>query len=109
MVPTDMVPVLLVRYQVPNLFETPFVGLEVYPFRVVSLKVSLSSALIATVALLIIIVVVAVVVVIVVVVVVGVVGICRSASTVPGQMANPFAIIAPRRARTFMMVITLET
>nr|GFB08177.1 hypothetical protein [Tanacetum cinerariifolium] len=84
-------------------------------FRAVSFKVSLSSALIATVALLIIVVVVVVVggvvgvVVIVAVVVVGVVvivavvvvgvivvGICRSASTVPGQMANPFAIIAPR-------------
>nr|GEY46060.1 hypothetical protein [Tanacetum cinerariifolium] len=89
-------------------------------FRAVSFKVSLSSALIATVALLIIVVVVAVVVgvfVIVAVVVVGVVviftvvvagvvvivGICRSASTVPGQMANPFAIITPRWARTFMM------
>nr|GEV43115.1 putative reverse transcriptase domain-containing protein [Tanacetum cinerariifolium] len=51
------------------------------------------------------------VVAIVVVVVVGVVfaGICRSASTVPGQMANPFAIIAPKWARTFMMVIMLGT
>nr|GEW74146.1 hypothetical protein [Tanacetum cinerariifolium] len=60
----------------------------------------------ATVALLIV-----VVVVVAVVVVVGVVavGICRSTSTVPGQMANPFAIIAPRWARTFMMVITLGT
>nr|GFB65831.1 hypothetical protein [Tanacetum cinerariifolium] len=69
-------------------------------FRAVSLKVSLSSALIATVALLIIVVVVAVVVVgvvvIVAVVVVVIVGICRSASTVPGQMANPFAISASR-------------
>nr|GEX54711.1 hypothetical protein [Tanacetum cinerariifolium] len=79
-------------------------------------KVSLSSALISTVALLIIVVVVAVVVVgvvvIVAVVVVGVVvivGIFRSASIVPGQMANPFAILAPRWARTFMMVITLGT
>nr|GFC55294.1 hypothetical protein [Tanacetum cinerariifolium] len=79
----------------------------------VSFRVSLSPALIATIALLIIVVVVAVVVVgvfvrvavvvvgvvvIVTVVVVGVVvvGICRSASTVPDQMANPFAIIAPR-------------
>nr|GEV85380.1 hypothetical protein [Tanacetum cinerariifolium] len=140
MVPTDMVPVLLVRHQVPNLFKTPLVGLEVYPvslkekpweileqpFRAVSFKVPLSSALIATVALLIIIVVVAVVVVgvvvivavvvigvvvIVAVIVVGVVvvGICRLASTVPGQMANPFEIIAPRWARTFIMVITLGT
>nr|GFD31591.1 hypothetical protein [Tanacetum cinerariifolium] len=94
-------------------------------FRAVSFKVSLSSALIATVALLIIVVVAVVVVgvvVIVAVVVVGVVvivvvvvvdvvvvGICRSASIVPGQMANPLAIIAPRWARTFMMVITLGT
>ncbi|GKG04538.1 hypothetical protein Tco_0314925 [Tanacetum coccineum] len=60
---------------------------------------SLSSALIATVALLIIVVVVAVVVVVVViviVVVIVVVGICRPASTVSGQMANPLAVIAPR-------------
>nr|GFA99450.1 hypothetical protein [Tanacetum cinerariifolium] len=92
-------------------------------FRAASFKASLSFTLIATVALLIIVVVVAVgVVVIVVVVVIGVVvivavvfvgvvvvGICRSASTVPGQMANPFTIIAPRWARTFMMVITLGT
>ncbi|GKG10488.1 hypothetical protein Tco_0341888, partial [Tanacetum coccineum] len=47
---------------------------------------SLSSALIATVALLIIVVAVAVVVV----------GICRPASTVSGQMANPLAVVAPR-------------
>nr|GEW45245.1 reverse transcriptase domain-containing protein [Tanacetum cinerariifolium] len=74
----------------------------------VSFKVSLSSVLIATVALLIIVVVVAVVVVgvvvIVAVVVVGVVvivGICRSASTVPGQMANSSAIIAPRPGQCF--------
>ncbi|GJU08219.1 hypothetical protein Tco_1124649 [Tanacetum coccineum] len=56
---------------------------------------SLSSALIATIALLIIVIVVAVVVVVVVVVIV-VVGICRPASTVSGQMANPLAVIAPR-------------
>ncbi|GKC84456.1 hypothetical protein Tco_1140173 [Tanacetum coccineum] len=54
----------------------------------------MSSALIATVALLIIIVVVVVVVVVAVVVVV-VVGICRTASTISGQMANPLAVIAP--------------
>nr|GEZ21303.1 hypothetical protein [Tanacetum cinerariifolium] len=48
----------------------------------------MSFALIATVAFLIIIVVGVVVVVAVVVVGVGVVGICRSAFTVPGQMAN---------------------
>nr|GEZ99041.1 hypothetical protein [Tanacetum cinerariifolium] len=81
--------------------------------RAVSFKMSLSSALIAIVALLIIVVIVVVgVVFIVAVVVVGVVvivGICRSASTVPRQMANPFAIIAPRWERTFMMVITLGT
>nr|GFC77215.1 hypothetical protein [Tanacetum cinerariifolium] len=67
-------------------------------FRAISFKVSLSSALIATVSLLIIVVAVAVVVVGVVVIVAVVVvgGICRSASTVPGQMANPFAIIVPR-------------
>nr|GFB53582.1 hypothetical protein [Tanacetum cinerariifolium] len=34
-----------------------------------------------------------------------VVCICWSASTVPVQMANPFAIIAPRWARTFMMAL----
>nr|GFA72333.1 hypothetical protein [Tanacetum cinerariifolium] len=60
-------------------------------FRAVSFKVSLSSALIATVALLII-----VVVAVVVVGVVVIVGIYRLASTVTGRMANPFAIIAPR-------------
>ncbi|GJV34869.1 hypothetical protein Tco_1407346 [Tanacetum coccineum] len=75
---------------------------------------SLSSALIATIALLIIVVVVTVVVVVVVVavvvvVVVVVVGICRPASTVSGQMANPLAVIAPRWTRTFMIVITLGT
>ncbi|GJU95817.1 hypothetical protein Tco_1320573 [Tanacetum coccineum] len=58
----------------------------------VSFKVALSSALKATIALLIIVVVVAVVVVVVIVVV----GICRPASTVSGQMANPLAVIAPR-------------
>ncbi|GKF70216.1 hypothetical protein Tco_0203273, partial [Tanacetum coccineum] len=52
---------------------------------------SLSSALIATVALLIIV----IVVVIVVVVVIVFVGICRPASIVSGQMANPLAVIAP--------------
>nr|GEW41117.1 reverse transcriptase domain-containing protein [Tanacetum cinerariifolium] len=90
-------------------------------FRAISFKVSLSSAIIATVALLIIVVVVIGVVVIVAVVVVGVVvivavvvggvvvGICRSDSIVPRQMANPFAFISPRWARTFMMVITLGT
>nr|GFB80198.1 putative ribonuclease H-like domain-containing protein [Tanacetum cinerariifolium] len=63
----------------------------------VSFKVSLSSALIATVSLLIIIVVIGVVVVgvVVIVVVIVVVSICWSASTLPGQMANPFEIIAP--------------
>ncbi|GKG58250.1 hypothetical protein Tco_0592029, partial [Tanacetum coccineum] len=50
---------------------------------------SLSAALIATVALLIIVVVVAVVVV---VVAVFVVSICRPASTIFGQMANPLAV-----------------
>ncbi|GJZ11932.1 hypothetical protein Tco_0546691 [Tanacetum coccineum] len=60
-------------------------------FWVVSFKVSLSSALIATISLLIIVVVVAVVVV-----AVFVVSICRSASTILGQMANLFAVIAPR-------------
>ncbi|GJV34867.1 hypothetical protein Tco_1407344 [Tanacetum coccineum] len=76
---------------------------------------SLSSALIATIALLIIVVVVTVVVVVVVVavvvvvVVIVVVGICRPASTVSGQMANPLAVIAPRWTRTFMIVITLGT
>nr|GFA93472.1 hypothetical protein [Tanacetum cinerariifolium] len=112
MVPTDMVPVLLVRHQVPNLFETLLVGLE---FRAVSFKVSLSFALIPIIAILIIVFVAVVVVgvVVIVAVVVGggvvVVGIYRSASTVPGQMGNPFAIIAPRWARTFMMVIILRT
>ncbi|GKG47438.1 hypothetical protein Tco_0506923, partial [Tanacetum coccineum] len=43
---------------------------------------SLSSALIATIALLIIVIIVAVV-------------ICKLASTVSGQMANPHAVIAP--------------
>nr|GEY12109.1 hypothetical protein [Tanacetum cinerariifolium] len=70
----------------------------------VSFKVSLSSALIATVSLLIIVIVFAVVVV----GVIGV-GICRSASIVPGQMANPFAIVAPRWARTFMMQDHLQS
>nr|GFD30811.1 hypothetical protein [Tanacetum cinerariifolium] len=37
----------------------------------------------------------------VVVGVVVIVGICRSASTVPGQMANPFVIIAPRPGQCF--------
>nr|GFB85832.1 hypothetical protein [Tanacetum cinerariifolium] len=69
----------------------------VFQFRAVSFKVSLSSTLIVTVALLIIVVVDAVVVgVVVIITVVVVVGICRSASTVPGQMANHFAIIVPR-------------
>ncbi|GKF99233.1 hypothetical protein Tco_0298016, partial [Tanacetum coccineum] len=77
-----------------------------------------SSTLIATVALLIIVVVVAVVVAVVVIVVVVavvvvvvivVVGICRPASTVSSQMANPLAVIAPRWTRTFMIVITLGT
>nr|GFB83370.1 hypothetical protein [Tanacetum cinerariifolium] len=78
-------------------------------FRAVSFKVSLSFALIAIIAILIIVFVAVVVVgvVVIVAVVVGggvvVVGIYRSASTVPGQMGNPFAIIAPRWARTFMM------
>ncbi|GJZ86680.1 hypothetical protein Tco_0658290 [Tanacetum coccineum] len=73
-VPIDKVPVLQVQHQ----------------FWAVSFKVSLSSALIATISLLIIVVVVAVVVVAVVVV-----SICRSASTILGQMANLFAVIAP--------------
>ncbi|GJR95819.1 hypothetical protein Tco_0267993 [Tanacetum coccineum] len=62
------------------------------PFWAVSSKVTLSSALIATVALLIIVVVVVVIVVVVIVVV----GVCRPASTVSGQMANPLAVISPR-------------
>ncbi|GJR66120.1 hypothetical protein Tco_0012185 [Tanacetum coccineum] len=33
----------------------------------------------------------------------------RSASTILGQMANLLAVIAPRRTRTFMIVITLRT
>ncbi|GKF83852.1 hypothetical protein Tco_0248750 [Tanacetum coccineum] len=53
--------------------------------------------------------VVAVVVVVTVVVVVVVVVISRPYPTVPGQMANPLAIIAPRWTRTFMIVITLRT
>ncbi|GJR51049.1 hypothetical protein Tco_1401570 [Tanacetum coccineum] len=53
---------------------------------------SLSSAFKATIALLIIVVVVTVVVVVVVVVTVVV---SRPYPTVPGQMANPLAIIAP--------------
>ncbi|GKG03764.1 hypothetical protein Tco_0314151, partial [Tanacetum coccineum] len=65
----------------------------------VSFKMSLSSALIATVALLIIVVVVAVVVV-----VVG-----RPDSTVLGRMANPLAVTALGWTRTFIIVITLET
>ncbi|GKF69723.1 hypothetical protein Tco_0202780, partial [Tanacetum coccineum] len=70
------------------------------------------SALIATIALLIIVVVVVAVVIfvaVVVVVVIVVVGICRPASTVTSQMANPLAVIAPRWTRTFMIVITLGT
>nr|GEW06095.1 hypothetical protein [Tanacetum cinerariifolium] len=86
MVPTDMVLVLLERHQ----------------FRVISFKVSLSSALIATVALLIIVVVVVAVVVVgvvvifvfvvvgvvVIVAIVVVVGICRSASTVSDRIVT---------------------
>ncbi|GJU41093.1 hypothetical protein Tco_1194050 [Tanacetum coccineum] len=69
---------------------------------------SLSSALIATVALLIIVVVVAVVVVVVVVVVViVVVGICRSASTILGQMANPLAVIAPSVCLAYVLPLIL--
>ncbi|GKF81918.1 hypothetical protein Tco_0243574, partial [Tanacetum coccineum] len=78
-----------------------------------SFNVSLSFALIATISILIIVVVVAVVVVavvIVAVVVAVVIGsICRSASTILGQMANLFAVIVPRWTRTFMIVITLGT
>nr|GEX59774.1 hypothetical protein [Tanacetum cinerariifolium] len=105
MVPTDIVPVLLVRHRYQIYSKLHLSGWRYT--RAVSFKVSLSSALIATITLLIIIVAVVVVgvVVIVAVIVVGVVvvGICRSASTVPGQMANPFVIIAPRWASTFMM------
>ncbi|GKF91450.1 hypothetical protein Tco_0275151, partial [Tanacetum coccineum] len=86
---------------IPSLITTVIVS----QFWAVSSKMSLSSKLIATVALLIIVVVVAVIVVVVIVVVV----ICRTASTVSGQMANPFAVIAPRWTRTFMIVITLGT
>ncbi|GKG26559.1 hypothetical protein Tco_0402262, partial [Tanacetum coccineum] len=67
------------------------------PFRAVSFKVALSSALKATIALLIIVVVVTVVVVIVtvvVVVVVTVVVVGRPDSTVLGRMANPLAVTA---------------
>ncbi|GJW02124.1 hypothetical protein Tco_1560980, partial [Tanacetum coccineum] len=72
---------------IPSLITTVIVP----QFWAVSSKMTLSSALIATVALLIIVFVVAVVVVVVVVVV-----ICRPASTVSSQMANPLAVIAPR-------------
>nr|GFD11062.1 hypothetical protein [Tanacetum cinerariifolium] len=80
------------------------ISIWVLKFRAVSFEVYLSSELIATVALLIIVVIAVVVVgiVVIAVVVVGgggvviIVGICRSDSTVPVQMANPFAIIAPR-------------
>ncbi|GKC13419.1 hypothetical protein Tco_1010201, partial [Tanacetum coccineum] len=57
-------------------------------FRVVSFKVALSSALKATITLLIIVVVVTVVVVVVVV--------SMPYPIVPGQMANPIAVITPR-------------
>ncbi|GKF80064.1 hypothetical protein Tco_0235632, partial [Tanacetum coccineum] len=76
-------------------FYSLITSVIVSQFWAVSSKMSLSSALIATVALLIIIVVVALVVVVVVVVVVIVVGICRLTSSVSGQMANPLAVIAP--------------
>ncbi|GKF87728.1 hypothetical protein Tco_0258605, partial [Tanacetum coccineum] len=66
---------------IPSLITTVIVS----QFWAVSSKMSLSSALIATVALLIIVVVVVVVVVIVVSVVVV---ICRPASTVSGQMGG---------------------
>ncbi|GKG37503.1 hypothetical protein Tco_0447676, partial [Tanacetum coccineum] len=56
--------------------------------------VALSSTLKATIALLIIVVVTVVVVVVVAVVVVVV---SRPYPTVPGQMANPIAVTAPRR------------
>ncbi|GKG13858.1 hypothetical protein Tco_0350818, partial [Tanacetum coccineum] len=73
--------------------------------------VALSSTLKATIALLIIVVVVTVVVVVVfvvvvvtvvvvVVVVVIVVIVSRPYPTVPGQMANPIAVTAPRWTRT---------
>ncbi|GKG11964.1 hypothetical protein Tco_0346201 [Tanacetum coccineum] len=68
-------------------------------FWAVSSKMSLSSALIETISLLIIVVVVAVVVV----------SICRSASTILGQMANLLAVTALWWTRTFMIVITLGT
>ncbi|GKF94524.1 hypothetical protein Tco_0284224, partial [Tanacetum coccineum] len=58
---------------------------------------SLSSALIATISLLIIIVVIAVVVV----------SICRSASTILGQMANLFAVIAPSVGLACVLPIVL--
>ncbi|GKA41545.1 hypothetical protein Tco_0734205 [Tanacetum coccineum] len=70
----------------------------------VTRKFGLSSTLKATIALLIIVVVVTVVVVVVVVtvvvVVVIVVVVSRPYPTVPGQMANPIAVTAPRRTRT---------
>ncbi|GJX72333.1 hypothetical protein Tco_0309504 [Tanacetum coccineum] len=86
------------------------------PLSDISFKVALISALKATIALLIIVVVVTVVavvvvvtVVVVVVVVTVVVVISRPYPTVPGQMANPIAIITPRWTRTcFMRQLHLE-
>ncbi|GJR89167.1 hypothetical protein Tco_0213178 [Tanacetum coccineum] len=62
--------------------KLPKAAIDIGARAIVSSKMSLSSALIATVALLIIVIVVAVV-------------ICKLASTVSGQMANPLAVIAP--------------
>ncbi|GKG65545.1 hypothetical protein Tco_0677247, partial [Tanacetum coccineum] len=59
--------------------------------------------------IIVVVVMVVVVTVVVVVVTVVVVVVSRSYPTVPGQMANPLEIIAPRWARTFMIVITLGT
>ncbi|GKF68010.1 hypothetical protein Tco_0197689, partial [Tanacetum coccineum] len=69
---------------------------------------SLSSSLIATIGLLIIVVVVAIVVVVmVVIVVIVVVVICRPASTVSRQMANPLAVIAPSVGLTCVLPLIL--
>ncbi|GKG33117.1 hypothetical protein Tco_0430627, partial [Tanacetum coccineum] len=62
---------------------------------------------VTVVVVVLVVIVVAVVVAVVIVAVVVVVS--RPYPTVPGQMANPLAIIAPRWARTFMIVITLGT
>ncbi|GKG45556.1 hypothetical protein Tco_0498002, partial [Tanacetum coccineum] len=68
--------------------------------------------IVVVVTVVVVVVVVAVVVIVVVVTVVAVVVIVvvsRPYPTIPGQMANPIAVIAPRWTRTFMIVITLGT